>query len=85
MDDIPSISVITLSISTSLLTHLSPLQSSPVSFIWSVFSKGLVLGLRGDESSKCHLYISPRPCLYHGPSSSEKHHSDVSLQSNVLI
>lgn len=60
------------------------LLSSPLLNI-CLFSKGLVLGLRGDKSSKHNLYICPRPCLHHGSSSSEKHHSDVSPQSSPVI
>lgn len=81
MDHIRSYSVLMICPSSPLLAHLSPLHSSStVSFILSVCSsKGLVLGLRGNESSKCDMHISPRPCLHHVPGSSEKHHSDVSL------
>lgn len=41
-------------------------------------SKGLVLGIWGDKSSKCNLHIGPRPCVHRGPSSPPKLHCDVS-------
>lgn len=61
-------------------SHILPLLwSSHISVFWLVcLQQGLVLGVRGDEGTKCHLRISSGPRLHHGACSAEKHHIHVS-------